>query len=111
MYEGPGDPQANGRFRKPRVPVEPTVTAPFMMVRFISHPELEVNLPYLRRWARFIERELSSGVTVYFFVHCPEEERSPGIARRFQAMLEEEGVPVPPLPWNLLPEPSQATLF
>ncbi|MEL6182931.1 MAG: DUF72 domain-containing protein, partial [Myxococcota bacterium] len=111
IYNSPDDPQAHSRFRKPNVPVEPTVTAPMTLVRYISHPRLEANEPYLHQWATFTAEQLAAGVTVYFFVHCPQEEQSPGIAQRFQAMLEEQEVPVPPLPWNQLPDPAQVTLF
>ncbi|PMB01960.1 hypothetical protein CI594_08400 [Fischerella thermalis CCMEE 5196] len=48
----------------------------------------------------------------YFFVHCPLEERSPNTARHFQKLLEQNGVKVPPLPWdNLDSPPNQLNLW
>ncbi|HCF25835.1 MAG TPA: DUF72 domain-containing protein, partial [Cyanobacteria bacterium UBA11049] len=49
---------------------------------------------------------------LYFFVHCPVEERSPHNARYFQQMLSQQGVSVPPLPWNNIQQfPNQLSLF
>src|SRR5262249_50420404 len=36
---------------KPNVPLAPECTAPFRLVRYISHPTPELNLPYLTEWA------------------------------------------------------------
>ena len=82
------------------------------VVGFISHPEQARNTSYLKEWVAHTTRWLRQGVRVYFFVHCPDEARSPGNARHFQALLEEGGAPVPPLPWNQLePTASQLRLF
>ncbi len=114
LYESglPGDPQAQSQRRKPQVPVYCDRTANFTIVRFISHPEAAVNSRFLRQWVQQVRVWLAQGVAVYFFVHCPEEGRSPGLARRFQAMLTTAAVPVPPLPWNQIPQSDQQlTLF
>lgn len=112
LYDGPGDPQAGNPRKKPPVPLHPVVTGDIAMVRFISHPEPEANTAALEGWAAQVHAWLEAGTTVYFFVHCPQEAFSPGTARRFQALLEARGAPVPPLPWNALPpEPHQPGLF
>jgi uncharacterized protein YecE (DUF72 family) len=112
IYDGPDDPQIHSERRKPQVPLQPIVTAPFVLVRFISHPQPERNAPYLAEWVERIEEWLRQGTQVYLFVHCPDERRSPYIARQFQHLLEKRGVPVPPLPWDALEEPpSQLSLF
>ncbi|MBE9028264.1 DUF72 domain-containing protein [filamentous cyanobacterium LEGE 11480] len=106
------------REKKPRVPLQPCVTADFAFVRYISHPALDHNQIYLTEWAAQIQAWLKQGKQIYFFVHCPVEAHSPQIARHLQAMLEAaDGVPVPPLPWDQLPDataleaPSQLSLF
>lgn len=110
--EGDVDPQMRSQRRKPRVPLQPVVTADFAIVRYISHPRLLRNQDYLAGWVAQVSGWLAAGKQVYFFVHCPLEEESPGIARYFQAALEAAAVPVPPLPWNGLAEPpSQLALF
>ncbi len=98
--------------RKPKVPVQPVVTAPFTLVRFISHPEQEVNQPFMEEWVSWVDQWLHLGKRIYFFMHCPIEKYSPGNARHFQQLLEQRGIPVPPLPWNNIDQtPTQLSLF
>jgi uncharacterized protein YecE (DUF72 family) len=58
-----------------------------------------------------VDHWLQQGTRLYFFVHCPVEERSPANARHFQSLLERRGIPVPALPWNQLDTPTQLKLF
>ena len=112
IYTGDNDPQLQSERRKPKLPVEFSVTAPFSLIRFISHPNLSVNQPFMEEWVRQIQQWLQQGTQIYFFVHCPIEERSPSTARYFQNLLEQNGVAVPPLPWNNLDHPpNQLTLW
>jgi len=98
--------------RKPKVPVQPLVTAPFTMVRFISHPDPEVNQPFMEQWVSWVDQWLRLGKRIYFFVHCPIEMYSPGNARYFQQLLEKHNIPVPVLPGNSLDtSPIQLNLF
>jgi uncharacterized protein YecE (DUF72 family) len=112
IYDGDDDPQVASERRKPRVPLQPILTAPFTLVRYISHPDRQRNLSYLESWATQVVQWLQQGQQVYFFVHCPVEQQSPGIARQFQQLLEQQGT-VPPLPWNELEAESgtQLSLF
>ncbi|WP_414544737.1 DUF72 domain-containing protein [Nostoc sp. CCY0012] len=105
IYTGEDDPQLNSQRRKPKLPLQLSVTAPFSLIRFISHPTLSENQPFLEEWVQQIEQWLQRGTRIYFFVHCPFEERSPGTARYFQQLLEQNNVAVPPLPWNNLEHP------
>lgn len=112
IYSGPDDPQLQMERRKPKLPLQPSVTAPFTLVRFISHPHREVNLPFFTEWAAHLDDWLRQGTHIYFFVHCPIEACSPHTARLFQQFLEQQGIPVPPLPWTTLnPAPTQLNLF
>jgi uncharacterized protein YecE (DUF72 family) len=115
IYDGPDDPQIGPERRKPKLPLQPTVTAPFSLVRFISHPQRDFNRPYLEEWADRITHQLREGTQVYFFMHCPVEVQSPGTARLFQHVLEQHGAPIPPLPWNTIATstvpPKQLKLF
>jgi len=106
IYTGDDDPQLQSERRKPKLPVQFSITAPFSLIRFISHPNLEINHPFMAEWVTQIQQWLQQGKRIYFFVHCPIEERSPNTARHFQKLLEQSGVKVPPLPWDNLDSPS-----
>ena len=99
IYDGPDDPQALSTRRKPDVPLQPTVTASFAFVRYISHPHKERNERYWDEWCDRVLGWLEQGTNVYFFVHCPEEVHSPEFAREIQRRLEQRDV-VDPLPWD-----------
>lgn len=110
--EGDVDPQLHSNRRKPKVPLQPTVTSDFAIVRYISHPKLLRNQVYLASWVKQVNEWLTAGTQVYFFVHCPMEVESPAIAQYFQSQLEATNALVPPLPWNELAHPpDQLALF
>lgn len=111
IYDAPDDPQLASERRKPKLPLQPVVTAPFSLIRFISHPDLEYNQPYLEQWVSHVDTWLRQGTRIYFFVHCPQEERSPANARQFQTLLEHSGAPIPPLPWNAIEQPPAQLSF
>jgi uncharacterized protein YecE (DUF72 family) len=112
IYTGDDDPQLQSERRKPKLPLQLGVTAPFALIRFISHPNLSVNQPFMEEWVRQIQQWLQMGVRIYFFVHCPIEVRSPSTARHFQQLLEQSGTSVSPLPWNNLEyPPNQLSLW
>ena len=112
IYSGSDDPQADNPRKKPKLPHYAGAPGQMVIVRFIAHPHDDRNLQFLTEWAGVVHRWLGTGKEVYFFVHCPDETHSPRHARTFQALLEARGAPVPPLPWNDLPdEPQQVGLF
>jgi uncharacterized protein YecE (DUF72 family) len=112
IYDVPDDPQLHSERRKPRLPLQFSVTASFSLIRYISHPTLEMNQPFMQEWVAHIDEWLRQGTRIYFFVHCPVEERSPANARYFQRLLEQQNVEVPSLPWNNLePPPTQLSLL
>lgn len=112
IYECPDDPQLYSERRKPQLPLQPIITTHFTLIRYISHPEQLLNQTYLQQWVTLVDRWLRQGTQVYFFVHCPVEKQSPANARYFQTLLEQQQVPVPPLPWNSLGQPpTQLSLF
>lgn len=105
IYTGDDDPQLGSERRKPQLPVEFNVTAPFTLIRFISHPNLPINQPFMEEWVNYIKQWLQSETQIYFFVHCPQEGKSPSIVRHFQNLLEERDIGVSPLPWNQINNP------
>jgi uncharacterized protein YecE (DUF72 family) len=86
--------------RKPRVPLRTTAIGPRPFVRFVGDPAIETNDAALVAWADIVARWLGEGRTVYFFVHHPNDDFAPQLARRFQAMLHAR-LPLvpPPAPW------------
>jgi uncharacterized protein YecE (DUF72 family) len=101
------------RERKPDLPLQVSVTTDFTFLRYIGHPRIEVNEPFLERWAQQLAQWIEQRITLYVFCHCPFEVHSPFIClelyRRVQAL-----VPVPSLPWQSEQDdskPEQARLF
>jgi uncharacterized protein YecE (DUF72 family) len=111
IYECPDNPQLYSERKKPRVPLQPVFTADFTLVRYISHPQLELNQAFLEEWVGQVGQWLQQGKQVYFFVHCPVEVHSPRNARHFQQLLESQ-IEVSPLPWDSVEKPpDQLSLF
>ena len=116
MYDGVAkglvDPQLASERRKPQVPLQPVVTAPFGVVRYISHPDRNFNEPYLAEWVPRLRSWLQAGKTIYLFIHCPDETQSPAMARQFYDTLKDAYPPLSPLPWDTVAQPaSQLSLF
>lgn len=99
MYEGEGYAPMLVDEKKPNVPLCAEVTAPFSLVRFVSHPDASRNVPYFKEWVSLCGDWLKRGTSVFFFMHCPEETFSPDNAALFHQMLATAGVPIDSLPW------------
>ncbi len=96
--------------RKPNVPLVAAATRPYVVVRYISSPVLAENEAYFAEWAPRVAGWLAEGRRVYFYVHCPQEELSPGIARDFyRRVAAQPGVNLPPLPWDEIEKPGPLT--
>jgi len=87
------------RERKPNVPVAPKRTSDFIFVRYIGHPDIEVNSPYLKEWGDYFIPQLQEDADVYMFCHSPNNLAAPWLCRKLYALVEKE-VDLPPLPWN-----------
>jgi uncharacterized protein YecE (DUF72 family) len=88
------------RERKPDVPVIPHRTADFVFIRYIGHPDLHFNDPFLDEWGKYLVQELKGGAEdAYVFCHSPENITAPLIARELHRRVAKE-VDIPELPWN-----------
>jgi uncharacterized protein YecE (DUF72 family) len=87
------------RERKPDVPVVPTRTADFVFIRYIGHPDLKINDPFLDKWENYLSSELNGGADAYVFCHSPENITAPQIARELYHRVAQH-VSLPPLPWD-----------
>ena len=112
IYNCPNDPQISSQRKKPKLPLQETITNNIGFVRFISHPNPQYNQSYLEKWAVNLNSWLCQGKTIYFFVHCPQEVHSPETAKYFQSLLIDKGCNIPTLPWNKInSNPQQLSLF
>lgn len=100
------------RERKPDVPVVPTRTADFVFIRYIGHPDLKFNDPFLDEWETYLASQLNEGADAYVFCHSPENLTAPLIARELHHRIAQR-VPLALLPWDeIKPDiPEQPTLF
>jgi uncharacterized protein YecE (DUF72 family) len=98
--------------KKPRVPIDLTLTAPFTLIRYVSHPVLSANQIWLDSWAQQIQTWLQQDTQVYMFVHCPIEAKSSSNARYLHEILVGVGISIDPLPPRFIDDsPVQLNLF
>jgi uncharacterized protein YecE (DUF72 family) len=90
------------RERKPDVPVLPERTSDFVFVRYIGHPQMDINDPYVDEWASYLAGQ-SQEASAYVFCHCPDDRLDPWICREFHRRVARH-VSIPPLPWDSLGE-------
>lgn len=100
------------RARKPDVPVVPKRTSDFVFVRYIGHPDLEVNRPFLEEWGSYFSSQMKIGADVFMFCHSPENLIAPTLCRELHQRVSKD-LNIPPLPWDgIEPEtPEQPSLF
>jgi uncharacterized protein YecE (DUF72 family) len=74
-------------------------TAALVFVRYIGHPEMKVNDPYLKEWGEHFISQLREDADVYMFCHSPNNLAAPWLCRKIYAQVQEQ-VALPPLPWE-----------
>ncbi|WP_212625639.1 DUF72 domain-containing protein [Pseudomonas sp. PP3] len=84
--------------KKPRVPTRPAAFTQFPQVRFIGHPELEANDPFLLPWVEKVALWIEEGRTPYIFLHTADNLLAAKLAQRFHSrlMLRLPGLPALP---------------
>jgi len=87
------------RERKPDVPVVPKRTSDFVFVRYIGHPDLEINRPFLDEWGSYFSSQIKDGADVYAFCHSPDNLIAPTLCRELHQRMAGE-VDILPLPWD-----------
>jgi uncharacterized protein YecE (DUF72 family) len=99
------------RERKPDLPVVPKRTSDFVFVRYIGHPDLQVNRPFLDEWADYFSSQLQGNADVYVFCHSPDNLIAPNLCRELHRRVSQR-VNIPALPWGTQPvQPEQGRLF
>lgn len=73
--------------KKPKVPTRPAALTQFPQVRFIGHPVLEANYPFLVPWIEKVAGWIEEGRTPSVFLHTPDNIQAPDLARYFHQQL------------------------
>ena len=100
------------RERKPDVPVVPKRTADFVFVRYIGHPQMEVNQPFLDEWGSYFASQMKRGADVYAFCHSPDNLIAPDLCHEIHKRVGKQ-INIESLPWDGigLDIPEQPSLF
>jgi len=88
--------------KKPRLPPRPTAFSGSPQLRFIGHPELAANLPFLAPWLDKFAGWIEAGLRPYAFLHTPDNHLAVRLAREFHQALQ---LRLPGLPELYWPEP------
>lgn len=73
--------------KKPRLPLRPTAFSPSPQLRFIGHPELLANDPFMTPWLDKVAGWIEEGRTPYVFLHTSDNRLAPQLAERFHRQL------------------------
>lgn len=84
--------------KKPRVPPRPAAFSQSPQVRFIGHPELAANEPFLLPWLDKVAAWIEEGRTPYVFLHTSDNRLAAALAQRFHQGLMERLPGLPALP-------------
>jgi uncharacterized protein YecE (DUF72 family) len=95
--------------KKPRVPPRPAAFTQFPQVRFIGHPQLEANDPFLEPWVEKIALWIEEGRSPYIFLHTADNVLAAKLAQRFHTRLMRRLPGLPALP-ELYREPAAEQL-
>ncbi len=84
--------------KKPKVPPRPAALTLFPQVRFIGHPELEPNDPFLIPWVEKVAGWIEEGRTPFVFLHTSDNRLAAQLALRFHDKLMARLPGLAPLP-------------
>jgi uncharacterized protein YecE (DUF72 family) len=73
--------------KKPKVPPRPAAFSQHPQVRFIGHPELEANEPFLAPWVEKVAGWIEEGRSPYIFLHTSDNRLAAALAQRFHQRL------------------------
>lgn len=98
--------------KKPKVPPRPAAFSQHPQVRFIGHPELAANEPFLLPWLDKVAGWIEEGRAPYVFLHTSDNRLAAALAQRFHRGLMERLPGLPALPeLDRAPEAEQLGLL
>lgn len=97
--------------KKPRLPVRPTAFSDSPQLRFVGHPELEANDPFLAPWLDKVAGWIEAGKQPHVYLHTPDNRLAPQLAMRFHDQLSDRLPGLPPLPGVPTQPASQLSLL
>ncbi|OEY65401.1 DUF72 domain-containing protein [Marinobacter sp. X15-166B] len=86
--------------KKPRVPVHLLPVAAPPVIRYIGHPDLNANRPFLTAWVERVAGWIEGGRRPYVFMHMPDNSDGPALAALWSELLHERLAGVAPLSFN-----------
>lgn len=84
--------------KKPRLPLRPAAFSQSPQLRFIGHPELSANDPFMAPWLDKVADWINEGRTPYVFLHTSDNRLAPQLAQRFHQQLMQRLPGLPALP-------------
>lgn len=75
--------------KKPRVPVHLLPVDAPPVIRFVGHPDLEANLPFLTPWLERVASWIQEGKRPYVFMHMPNKGDALSLAAIWNELLRE----------------------
>jgi uncharacterized protein YecE (DUF72 family) len=97
--------------RKPRLPIRATAFSASPQLRFIGHPRLQDNDPFLAPWVMQVARWIEQGLQPYVFMHTPDNKEAPQLAARFHQQLQHYLPGLPDLMWPQAAPERQPSLW
>lgn len=113
LFSCPADNAAiiHAQSKKPRLPTRPRAFSECPQVRFIGHPQLAANDPFMQPWLDKVAGWIEQGLHPHVFLHTPDNHLAPQLAWRFHQQLTERLPGLPALPEPRLQASSQLGLL
>jgi len=90
MYSAPDSEETrDAQRKKPRVPVHLLPVDAPPVVRFVGHPNLEANRPFLAPWVGRVAAWIEEGKRPYMFMHMPNKGDALSLAALWNELLRE----------------------
>jgi uncharacterized protein YecE (DUF72 family) len=95
--------------KKPKVPVHLLPVDAPPMIRYIGHPQLEQNPPFLAPWVERVGQWIEQGKQPYVFMHMPDNGDALALAQLWSRLLHKRLPQIAAL--NLAAQRPQLGLF
>lgn len=83
--------------KKPRLPVHAVLLQDLAIVRFIGQLDMDINRQFYQPWLHKCLQWFHQGRSVAFYMHTPDNHRSPQLAWHFAADIAALGGPTHPI--------------